>query len=335
MPLLDPLQQTTNQPANDPYQPAPYQPNIKPIDPAQETVAGRLPGILDPESALMKRAKYGGEAYAAKRGLLESTLAGEAGMAAMIDRATPIAQQDAQTYSQQRLAAQQLGSEFTGREQEQAYGLQKMGRAAELETGQMGVAQQYELERQELAANQQLTQMEKQQALNAKTLELEADVNERLYGVQQQYALELEGLRKTYEIQQNLDTTMGGLYSDGLKSISNLLDNPDMSAEQQEVGLNVIIGNLQSGLNFLAGISGEPAAAGEFTTGTASEGATPAGPMTVGATETFEARREEQPLEPGSYVGERKNMPVDPSDPWGSAGRKLMRWNGEKWEQEG
>lgn len=75
-------------------------------DPRSESlVQNQLNGLLDPESALMKRAVSQSQAQAASRGLQSSSLAAGAGTGAMIDRALPIAQQDAQTYSN----ADQLG----------------------------------------------------------------------------------------------------------------------------------------------------------------------------------------------------------------------------------
>ena len=60
-----------------------------------QTVEGRLDGILAKNSPLMQRAATQGMQYANQRGLLNSTMAVGAAQGAMIDRATPIAQQDA------------------------------------------------------------------------------------------------------------------------------------------------------------------------------------------------------------------------------------------------
>lgn len=65
-----------------------------------QTSAGQLDQILDSNSPLMQRAAIQGQQYANARGLLNSSMASEAAQGAMIDRATPLAQQDAQTYFQ-------------------------------------------------------------------------------------------------------------------------------------------------------------------------------------------------------------------------------------------
>lgn len=67
----------------------------------------QLDSILNKNSPLMQRAKTQGMQYANSRGLVNSTIAGEAAQGAMIDRATPLAQQDAQTNLQAKMANQQ------------------------------------------------------------------------------------------------------------------------------------------------------------------------------------------------------------------------------------
>jgi hypothetical protein len=62
-------------------------------------VENRLDGILASDSPLMTRAATQGMQFANSRGLLNSTMAAGAAQGAMIDRAMPIAQQDAQFVS--------------------------------------------------------------------------------------------------------------------------------------------------------------------------------------------------------------------------------------------
>lgn len=247
-------------------------PKVKQFEPmtravkAPETVAGQMTGLLEQDSPLMQRAAYQGQSYANKRGLLDSSIGAEASQAAMIDRALPIAQQDASTYERQALTDQDIGREFKGKEIGQTYNLQTQAQDIGARSDLSSQENRQALERMgaeadigtEAAARQQeyqLGRMEAEEAANSRIMELEAGINERLYGVQQEYAVALEGMRNQFGIQENLDTQMGAIYSDGLKSISNFLNDPDMSAAQQEVGLNTIIGNMQAGLNFLAGIT--------------------------------------------------------------------------------
>lgn len=72
---------------------------------ADSLVENRVAGLLDPNSAIMRKAQAEAAGVAASRGLQSSDIAGELALSAMIDRALPIAQQDANTFNQ----AQQLG----------------------------------------------------------------------------------------------------------------------------------------------------------------------------------------------------------------------------------
>lgn len=66
----------------------------------QQTSQGQLDDILSEDSPLMQRASGQGRQAANSRGLLNSSMASQAAQGAMIDRATPLAQQDAQTHFQ-------------------------------------------------------------------------------------------------------------------------------------------------------------------------------------------------------------------------------------------
>jgi len=75
------------------------------------TSAGRLDKMLESDSPLMKRARTQGLQQANNRGLLNSSMASEASMGAMIDRAAPLAQQDSNNLMQSALSKQQFGQE--------------------------------------------------------------------------------------------------------------------------------------------------------------------------------------------------------------------------------
>lgn len=72
---------------------------------AESLVQNQITGLLDPNSALMRKALSQANAYSASRGLQSSSIGSEVALSSMIDKALPIAQQDAQTYGN----ADQLG----------------------------------------------------------------------------------------------------------------------------------------------------------------------------------------------------------------------------------
>ena len=74
-------------------------------------VAGRLQGLLASDSPYLAQARKSGERYANRRGLLNSSIAGQASEQEAIQAALPIAQADAGIASQERLQRRQIGSQ--------------------------------------------------------------------------------------------------------------------------------------------------------------------------------------------------------------------------------
>ena len=107
--------------------PATYTPTQRTVDRPTETAQGQIESILSKDSPLMQRARALAKQGMAQRGLVNSSMSQGAGVAAMIDRATPIAAQDAQTFSQTAQAnmdaANQAGQFNTG--ETNRFGLQR------------------------------------------------------------------------------------------------------------------------------------------------------------------------------------------------------------------
>ena len=78
------------------------------VDPETQTAQGQVNSILSKDSPLMQRARTLATQQMAQRGLVNSSMAAGAGVAAMIDRAVPIASQDASTYNQ--VASENMGA---------------------------------------------------------------------------------------------------------------------------------------------------------------------------------------------------------------------------------
>lgn len=79
---------------------ATYAPTTRQVNQPTDTVQGQVDSILAKDSPLMQRARTLATQQMAQRGLVNSSMAAGAGTAAMIDRATPIAAQDANTFNQ-------------------------------------------------------------------------------------------------------------------------------------------------------------------------------------------------------------------------------------------
>ena len=72
-----------------------------------ELTENRLNGLLASDNPYIQAARARGEAQAARRGLLNSSIAGQAGEAAAINAATPIAAADAEKFYQAKMAGYQ------------------------------------------------------------------------------------------------------------------------------------------------------------------------------------------------------------------------------------
>jgi hypothetical protein len=106
---------TTGAPGATPYkqfnptpsvQPQTYTAQTSQVNAPTETMQGQVSSILSQDNPLMQRARALATQQMGQRGLINSSMAQGAGVAAMVDRALPIAQQDAQTYNQRALVNQ-------------------------------------------------------------------------------------------------------------------------------------------------------------------------------------------------------------------------------------
>lgn len=77
-----------------------------------ETVQGQVSSLMSASNPLLKKAQTKAVQAANQRGLLNSSMATQAGTEAMLSAALPIAQQDAQTYARQALANQEAKNRF-------------------------------------------------------------------------------------------------------------------------------------------------------------------------------------------------------------------------------
>jgi len=133
---------------------AQFDPVQRQVDAAKETTSGQLQTIMAQDSPLMQQARAQAKQGMAARGLINSSMAQGAGVAAMLERATPIAAADAGTYSNQALTNQQAantGGQFNVGQQN-TFGLQKGAQAfalTEREAGQSFTAGQAGLEREQ------------------------------------------------------------------------------------------------------------------------------------------------------------------------------------------
>jgi hypothetical protein len=105
---------------------AQFAPQERQVNAATETTSGQLNTLMQEDNPLMQMARAQAKQGMAQRGLVNSSMAQGAGVAAMLEKATPIAQSNAVTYANQALTNQQavnVGGQFNAGEQNE-FGLQ-------------------------------------------------------------------------------------------------------------------------------------------------------------------------------------------------------------------
>lgn len=221
----------------------------KQYDPRSESlVQNQITGLLDPNSALMKRAVSQTQEQAASRGLQSSSIAAGAGMGAMIDRALPIAQQDAQTYGN----AQQLG--WQQNFQSEQNNLSREHDASMFDKNATFQAQMQDLQyRQQLGSldyqgQQQLQQMERSAQLNQQrdyllqqfqNSNMDKAFVQDLEKTRLQFDYNTEMFEKQVGAQAALDyrNASTSAYNSYLEQVASVYSNPNMTPEQQAAGV--------------------------------------------------------------------------------------------------
>lgn len=164
---------------------ATYAPTTRSVNAPTDTVQGQVDSILAKDSPLMQRARTLATQQMAQRGLVNSSMAAGAGTAAMIDRATPIAQQDANTYNQvaqDNMNALNQSGQFNAGELNR-FSLQKNDQTfqSQMETGRQNfTAGQAALDRQ-----QQTSLQVGQQQFQAGQQSIQNDFNMRMQQLQE------------------------------------------------------------------------------------------------------------------------------------------------------
>ena len=131
--------QDTDRLGNDRYQSITTGTNAvnRQVNPTTDTVQGQLNGLLQQNNPLMQRAYYQGLDMANSRGLLNSSMASEAAQAAMMDRALPIAQQDASTFFDQGIRNQAVQNQFNLNDRQHGQSAEQAALDRELSREQM------------------------------------------------------------------------------------------------------------------------------------------------------------------------------------------------------
>jgi hypothetical protein len=251
-------------------------------------VDAELARILEQGGPLMTRASAEAVMRANARGLQNTSMAVGMAQGAMVDRALPMAQQNAQQALQRELANtenRQEASMFTAEQQNRLTALEaELGMELNIfnadqlnEAERLGAQLRTALEQQDAAAYndaaKQLADLQRdaqaQQAeLDYRASQAEADARNALNAqivdnitrINQQYlqnmgAADVATIQGTYQQLIQMNATAGTIFNGYLSAMGALMDDPDMTPSQVQDGLASMQTMLEASMRMLAGIN--------------------------------------------------------------------------------
>jgi len=229
-------------------------------DPRSESlVQNQITGLLDPNSAMMRKAIAQAQGYNASRGLQSSSLGSEVALSSMIDKALPIAQQDAGTYA----TADQTGwnQSFTADQnnlsrEHEASMFDKQGKlTTDLQNDQLSFSNMQSNADRAQQTNLQNLQHEQNLSLTDRQAEIQTKRDELMNSfdmskMDKTYLQDLEKTQITWEhdddvFTRNLDGQVALEYKNAtaeaynayLEQVAAVYSNPNMTSSQQLAGV--------------------------------------------------------------------------------------------------
>lgn len=198
------------------------------------TVEGRLQNLIHAGSPLITMAETKTKQDANARGLMNSSMAVQAGQAATYQAALPIAQQDAQTAAQFGLANQ--GATNAARQFSSA----SQNQAAQFNAGQ---------------SNQILTQ-QLDQAFKTQLATSDAATRVQLQQMQGATQTQLANIQADYQTLMQTSQSAASIYSNSINGIADIVKDTNMDATAKAAAINGLVGRMKSAMNVIGSING-------------------------------------------------------------------------------
>jgi len=199
-----------------------------------ELMTNQVNNIIAQDSPLMQQAASKAQQAANQRGLLNTSLAVQAGQAAVMDRAMPMAQYDASANTgvlNSNMANTQQTNLFNAG---QAQDINKFNANADMQTSQFNSAETNKASIVNASeANKILAQM-----------------------MDQETRKQLADIEASYKVLMQTEASAMSLYQASVKNISEILMNPDLTAEAKSAAVANQNQLLATGLQITAKISG-------------------------------------------------------------------------------
>lgn len=238
-----------------------YDAQTQQVDPTSLT-SNRLNTITAEDSPLMARARQEGMLLAAKRGLQNSSIAAGTAEGAMVDRATPLAQQESAMLQEQAINNQNSTNAARGQNAVLATDVSKTNAQLGTSTSQQNAALQTDVSKQNAAADTSVSQFNadtaaknasqnaaSENAMRTQVMNNNAELNKQyLTGTQ---TMDLATIQGRYQQLLAQNAAASNLYNSYFESISQTMANTalDPGRIAQIVGEQQAA--LQTGLQFL------------------------------------------------------------------------------------
>jgi len=197
-----------------------------------QTVEGRMAGLMQQGNPLLERARTQALQGANERGILNSTMAAEAGTAALLDQARQIAGQDAATFAQSGQfnanAANQMADANATRSL--SWSNAEADRALERAKVEYNGTLQRDLAKFDAQTRKELAV-------------LDGDIRKQLAEVEAKFKTQMQNSQSA-----------SALYSDTVKSIATIMTDPKLDSGAKQNLINQLIGTTQQGLTLLSKI---------------------------------------------------------------------------------
>lgn len=217
------------------------------VDPATQTVEGRLQGLLASGNPVLQQARTQALQSMNARGLLNTSMAAGEGVNALIRSALPIAQQDATTLASAGQFNTQMAnnmSQFNAN----ALNSASMFKADANNAAELAYAQ---------ALNANVSQ---QMDAGLKTAMANADnaTRVRLQEIDAQTRRDLVNVEASYRVQMQASDSAQSIFQQSVKNISDIMSNPDLDVASKQAAVNAQKDSLTNAMSILSATSGIP-----------------------------------------------------------------------------
>ena len=224
---------------------------------SDQTVAGQLTGLLNPNNPLMQQARTRALTQANSRGLLNSTIAETGADAAMNDIALQIAQADAAQGS--KVAGYNVGAQnqFTMADKAQGFDLEKMSAEQKNVMERLAAQQGYNLETMSVTQANDLAKFAAQVEAQNKQAEQKFGYDKQLVEIQKASNLEIAGMESQYRQQIQASASATSIMNQLPTLIARVMENKDTDAAAKQAQINYHVATATAALKLAGQFAGD------------------------------------------------------------------------------